>query len=66
MTNTYARNYKIATQKAANDNHVAVEDVRKFYRDVQNAPKGVKRACIEAHKIMGNYAKAPAVETVEA
>jgi hypothetical protein len=66
MTNTYAKNYNIATQKAAKDNKVSVEDVRTYYRKVKDAPKGVKRACIEAHKIMANYAKAPAVEPVEA
>lgn len=65
MTN-YARNLKVATQKAAKDNNVSVDEVRAYYRKVKDAPKGVKRACIEAHKIMDNYNKVPAVETVEA
>ena len=61
MTN-YARNYKVATQKAAKVCNVAVEDVRKFYKNVKEAPKGVKRATILAHRIMKGYDKAPATE----
>ena len=64
MTN-YARNYKVATQKAATVCNVPVEDVRANYRKVNDAPKGIKRACILAHRIMKGYDKAPAVETVE-
>ena len=61
MTN-YARNYTVATQKAAKVCNVAVEDVRKFYKNVKEAPKGIKRAAILAHRIMKGYDKAPATE----
>ena len=58
----YARNYKVATQKAAKVCNVPVEDVRKNYKNVKDAPKGIKRATILAHRIMQGYDKAPAVE----
>lgn len=60
--NNYARNFKVATQKASKVTGVAVEDVRKFYKNVKEAPKGIKRATILAHRIMKGYDKAPATE----
>ena len=61
--NNYARNYKVATQKAANICNVPVEEVRANYRKVNNAPKGVKRATILAHRIMKGYDKAPVTDS---
>ena len=58
----YARNFKVATQKAATVCNVPVEDVRANYKKVNDAPKGVKRATILAHRIMKGYDKAPATE----
>lgn len=60
----YARNLKVATNKAANICGVDATEVRAFYRKVKDAPKGVKRAAIIAHRIMDGYNKAaePAVE----
>lgn len=60
----YARNLKVATNKAANICGVDTAEVRAFYRKVKDAPKGVKRAAIIAHRIMDGYNKAaePAVE----
>ena len=55
MANTYARNFKVATNRAANICNVDAAEVRKFYRNVKEAPKGVKRATILAHKIMKGY-----------
>ena len=63
--NNYARNFKVATQKASKVTGVPVDDIKANYRKVNEAPKGVKRACILAHRIMSGYEKAPAVETVE-
>ena len=62
MANTYARNFNVATNKAAKICGVEAAEVRKFYRNVKEAPKGVKRATIIAHKIMNGYNK-PAVAT---
>ena len=58
----YARNFNVATLKAAKVCNVPVEDVRANYKKVNEAPKGVKRATILAHRIMKGYDKAPAVE----
>lgn len=64
MANTnYTRNYTIATARAAKVTGVPVEDVRKFYRNVAKAPKGVKRAAILAHRIMDKYGKPAVVES---
>ena len=46
----YARNLKVATNKAANICGVDTAEVRAFYRKVKDAPKGVKRAAIIAHR----------------
>ena len=64
--NNYARNFKVATQKASKVTGVPVEEIRANYKKVNDAPKGVKRATLLAHRIMSGYDKAPAVETVEA
>ena len=56
----YARNLKVATNKAANICGGDAANVRAFYRKVNEAPKGVKRATIIAHRIMSNYAKSAA------
>lgn len=66
MTN-YSRNFVVATNKAAKICGVDATEVRKFYSKVAEAPKGVKRATIIAHRIMDSYAKSavatePAVE----
>lgn len=58
----YGRNYQVATQKAAKVTGISVEEIRANYRKTNEAPKGVKRACILAHRIMKGYDKAPAVE----
>ena len=60
MTN-YTTNYMKATARAAKNTGIPVADIRANYRKTNEAPKGVKRACILAHRIMDNYAKAPAV-----
>lgn len=58
----YGRHYQVATQKAAKVTGISVEEIRANYRKTNEAPKGVKRACILAHRIMKGYEKAPAVE----
>lgn len=64
MANTYARNYLVSTARASKITGVPVEDIRTFYKKVNEAPKGVKRAAILAHRIMDGYNKpAAAVET---
>ena len=62
MTN-YKRNFIVATNKAAKVCGVDATEVRKFYGKVAEAPKGVKRAAIMAHRIIAAYAKAAAVAT---
>lgn len=63
MTN-YTQNYIKATARAAKVTGIDVAEIRKFYAKVAEAPKGVKRATILAHRIMANYTKsaAPAAE----
>lgn len=63
-SNTYAKNYTVATLRAAKVTGVPVADIRANYKNVKDAPKGVKGACILAHRIMDRYTKpaAPAVE----
>ena len=65
MTN-YPQNYMKATARAAKLTGIDVTDIRNNYRKVNDAPKGVKRACILAHRIMKGYDKAPVAEPVEA
>lgn len=52
------KNYMAATGKAAKITGVDAAEVRKYYRKVNEAPKGVKRATIIAHRIMAKYAAA--------
>ena len=61
----YARNLTVAINRAAKVTGISADDIRANYNNVNEAPKGVKRACILAHRIMNGYKAvetAPAVE----
>ena len=63
----YVRNFMVATNRASKITGISAEEIRANYRDVNHAPKGVKRAAILAHRIMDSYAKsAVAAETEQA
>ena len=64
-TNTYAKNYTVATLRAAKVTGIPVADIRANYKSVKDAPKGVKRACILAHRIMDRYTKPVAAAATE-
>ena len=54
----YSKNFIIATNKAAKTCGVNATELRKNYRNFQNAPSELKHALIVAYRIMGTYAKA--------
>jgi hypothetical protein len=63
MTTNYKRNFIVATNKAAKKCGVDATELRKNYRNFNNAPAEIKHALIMAYRIMNSYAKAAAVAT---